>query len=185
MRNSILNRSSSRMIAPGGKDMARIRESWEKKIRRRRSEETPETSMIDRPSHDLVLGDAASRLSTLHHVPGTRTGTGVQILDESDAQRATAVLVAGELGCRDVSMDLHWRRREDLPIAVSAVSALSNSTTPVPRERPLGSYWISAFSTLPMVEKRSIRSSLQVDHGSCLCQCRAVTPIVGVLTLRT
>lgn len=57
--------------------------------------------------------------------------------------------------------------RENIPIAVSAVSALSNCTTPVPRERPLGSYWISARSTLPMVENRSTRSSLQVDQGSC------------------
>lgn len=52
-------------------------------------------------------------------------------------------------------------------MAVSAFSAESNSTTPVPFDRPLGSYWISARSTLPMVEKRSTKSSLLVDHGSC------------------
>lgn len=51
-------------------------------------------------------------------------------------------------------------------MAVSAVSALSKRTTPLPRDRPLGSYWISACSTLPMVENNSTRSSLLVDHGS-------------------
>jgi hypothetical protein len=51
-------------------------------------------------------------------------------------------------------------------MAVSACSVVSNSTTPVPLERPLGSYMISAFLTVPIVVKRSTRSSLLVDHGS-------------------
>jgi hypothetical protein len=49
---------------------------------------------------------------------------------------------------------------------------VSNSTTPEPRERPLGSYWISARLTVPMVVKRSTRSSLLVDHGSFSSQLR-------------
>lgn len=52
-------------------------------------------------------------------------------------------------------------------MAVSEVSAESKRTTPVPRERPLGSYWISACSTLPIVVNNSTRSSLLVDQGSC------------------
>lgn len=52
-------------------------------------------------------------------------------------------------------------------MAVSDVSAESKRTTPVPRERPLGSYWISACSTLPIVVNNSTRSSLLVDQGSC------------------
>src|ERR1700760_3870542 len=51
-------------------------------------------------------------------------------------------------------------------MAVSALSAVSNSTTPLPLERPLGSYWISARLTSPIVENRSTRSSLLVDQGS-------------------
>ena len=46
--------------------------------------------------HDLVLRDAACRLSALHHIAGA--GAHVQVLDEGDAQRASAVLVASELG---------------------------------------------------------------------------------------
>jgi hypothetical protein len=53
----------------------------------------------------------------------------------------------------------------NLEMAVAASSWEPNSTTPVPRERPLGSYWISARSTLPMVVKSSIRSSLLVLQG--------------------
>ena len=52
-------------------------------------------------------------------------------------------------------------------MAVSAFSEVSNFTTPVPRERPLSSYWISARSTVPIVVKSSTRSSLLVDQGSC------------------
>ena len=43
-------------------------------------------------------------------------------------------------------------------IAVSAVSMASNWTTPIPRDRPDGSYPISARSTFPMVVNNSIRS---------------------------
>lgn len=53
-------------------------------------------------------------------------------------------------------------------MAVSAVSAVSKRTTPVPRDLPLGSYWISACSTFPMVENSSTRSSLLVDQGNCV-----------------
>jgi hypothetical protein len=54
----------------------------------------------------------------------------------------------------------------NLQIADSAFCTVSNCTTPVPLERPLGSYWISARSTLPIVEKSSTKSSLLVDQGS-------------------
>lgn len=54
---------------------------------------------------------------------------------------------------------------------VWASLVLENWTTPLPRERPFGSYWISARSTVPMVWKSSTKSSLLVLHGNCnVCQ---------------
>lgn len=86
--------------------MVRMRESWNQGRRRQEEDETPvpwvastlEVGTTNR-LHDLVLGNTASRLSTLHHVGWTGTGAGVQVLDEGDAQGTTAILVAGEFGC--------------------------------------------------------------------------------------
>lgn len=88
--------------------------------------------------HDLVLGDTASRLGTLHGVYGASAC--IHVLDKSDAERTATVLITGELGYTNVSVCSGRCSLENIPIAVSAVSALSNWTTPVPRERPLGSY---------------------------------------------
>lgn len=53
--------------------------------------------------HDLILGDAAGGLGTVHGLRArTRadagTGAHVHILDKGDAERTTAILVAGKLG---------------------------------------------------------------------------------------
>ena len=88
-------------------------------------------------SHDLVLSKALSDLG-LHGIGGALK---VGVLDERKAERTTAVLVAGELGYGRVSITLHTiKDHVYLQMAVSAFSGVSNSTTPVPRERPLGSY---------------------------------------------
>lgn len=90
--------------------------------------------------HDLVLRKT-SGLCSLHHVHVLRSWAGIQVLDKGDAQRATSVLVTGELGCEELAMPFNFFSELWIsPIAVSAVSGVSNSTTPVPRERPLGSY---------------------------------------------
>lgn len=71
-------------------------------------------------------------------------------------------------------------------MAVPASSWPSNWTTPVPRERPFGSYWISALLTLPMVVNNSMRSSLLVDQGSyAKSALRLATKQAALLTLRT
>lgn len=112
--------------------------------------------------HDLILRDATRR-----RVHSIALAWRSKVLDKRDPQRATTVLVASELGCISVSFTVfRGQNGSHAPIAVSAVSALSNCTTPVPRDLPFGSYWISARSTLPMVENKSTRSSLQVDHGN-------------------
>lgn len=48
--------------------------------------------------HDLVLGDTASRLGTLHGVYGASAC--IHVLDKSDAERTATVLITGELGNR-------------------------------------------------------------------------------------
>jgi hypothetical protein len=115
--------------------------------------------------HDLVLCKTAGSFGALHRVAAAEIG----VFDKRQAKRTATVLVTSELRCkfRVSTTDAFSALRVHLPIAVSAFSAESNSTTPVPRERPLGSYWISARSTLPIVVKSSTRSSLLVDHGSC------------------
>jgi len=109
--------------------------------------------------HDLVLRQGAS--IGLHVVTVAR----IRVAHVRQTERTSAVLVASELGCDSVS-EKDGGRPRGAPIAVSAFSALSNSTTPEPRDRPLGSYWISARLTGPMVVKISTRSSLLVDHGN-------------------
>lgn len=120
--------------------------------------------------HDLVLSNAGWFVT---HVPSLAWARRMDISDECDSQRTATVLVTGEFGYRNWSayfflITINNKRSSllYLQIAVSAVSGLSNSTTPVPRERPLPSYWISARSTLPIVVNRSTKSSLQVDQGS-------------------
>ena len=152
---------------------------------------TKEHQQGNNRSHDLILGQALRGLGALHHL---RAGTRMHILDKRNSQRTASILVASELGWRGETVSNETRKKKgrhyrtkgttNSPIAVSASSALSNSTTPVPRERPLGSYWISARSTLPIVENRSIRSSLQVDQGSyCPSQqlIRILTPLAQTL----
>ena len=88
-------------------------------------------------SHNLVLGQATSMLRSFHSVSIAL----VRILDISQAKRSAAVLVACELRYKhSISKRLECRPKYNLQIAVSASPAFSNSTTPVPRERPLGSY---------------------------------------------
>lgn len=118
--------------------------------------------------HDLILCQTTGRFGTLHNISTAK----VRVLDESEAKGASTILIAGEFSCCAVSIFLRQNASSigNLPIAVSAFSALSNCTTPVPRERPFGSYWISARSTFPIVVKSSTKSSLLVDHGSCLHQ---------------
>jgi hypothetical protein len=114
--------------------------------------------------HHLVLSHA--RTFCLHNI----TSICVCVLDVGEAKRPSAVLITGKFSCNH-SLACCCRPTNNpishIPIAVSASSAALNSTTPVPRERPLGSYWISALSTFPMVVKSSTRSSLLVDQGSC------------------
>lgn len=113
--------------------------------------------------HDLVLRDARSCFCTFHGI----AAVGVRVLDKCQAERTPAILVACKFRCTTVSAFCHARpMQHHIPMAVSAFSAVSNCTTPVPRDRPFGSYWISARSTLPMVVKSSTRSSLLVDHGN-------------------
>lgn len=112
--------------------------------------------------HHLVLSHTSA--FSLHSITSIRVG----VFDVGQAKWSSTVLITGEFCYRPTSAYRGeikvWRH---LPIAVSASSAELNSTTPVPLERPLGSYWISALSTFPMVVKSSTRSSLLVDQGSC------------------
>lgn len=119
-------------------------------------------------SHDLILSKPAGSFGSLHGISVADVG----VLDVREAEGATTILIAGELGCEIVSNCQPPKPTvpRSLQIAVSALSAVSNSTTPVPRERPLGSYCISARSTLPIVVNSSTRSSLLVDHGSYCSQ---------------
>lgn len=59
--------------------------------------------------HDLVLGDAGRRLSAVHRVSPRSS---IKVLDESYAKRATAILVASELGWMRVSEGLPVSTRE-------------------------------------------------------------------------
>ena len=52
-----------------------------------------------RQLHDLVLGQTASVLSTLHGIAVVDIG----LLDVGKTQRSTAILVASEFSCRHVS----------------------------------------------------------------------------------
>lgn len=118
--------------------------------------------------HDLVLCETHGHAGLLLTLHGIHCRLLVGISDVGQAERATTVLVSGELGCTYCQTSSRLYIAEyGLLIAVAASSTLPNSTTPVPRERPLGSYWISARSTLPIVVKSSTRSSLLVDQGSC------------------
>ncbi len=112
--------------------------------------------------HNLILCNPSNWLCVLHGV----AAIGILIFDKGKAQWPSAVLVTGELICRLSTLHTAIIKRRNILIAVSAFSVVSNCTTPVPRERPLGSYWISARSTFPMVVKSSTKSSLLVDHGS-------------------
>lgn len=111
--------------------------------------------------HHLLLGNSASCFFAFHGVAAN-----IHVLHKGQAKGSSAILITGKLGCENVSLEGKLKLTRHVQIAVSAFSALSNCTTPVPRERPLGSYWISARSTLPIVVKSSTRSSLLVDHGS-------------------
>jgi hypothetical protein len=114
--------------------------------------------------HHLVLSHAST--ICLHSF----TSICIRVLDVGEAERPSPVLISSEFSCEHQLACCYPRRGSPInhiPIAVSASSAELNSTTPVPRERPLGSYWISALSTFPIVVKSSTRSSLLVDQGSC------------------
>jgi len=115
-------------------------------------------------SAHLVVRD--DLLGTIHLVSAV-----VGVANETEAQGATTVEISGEFsydgsksahGTPPVPSTSMWNP----PMAVSAFSAVSNCTTPVPLDRPLGSYWISARSTFPIVLNSSTRSSLLVDQGS-------------------
>ena len=106
-------------------------------------DQRPEEKRTKTRLHNLVLCQTGWLLA-FHHVIVAR-GAGVHVLDESDAEGTAAVLVAGELGWNGVSVGFSGNgffvgSVVILPIEVSAVSGVSNWTTPVPRERPLGSY---------------------------------------------
>lgn len=94
-------------------------------------------SPLDCPLHNLFLGQACLLLA-LHHI--TTILTVVGILDVTKAKWPTTVLIAREFGYKrlvHVTMSWMW---VFIQIAVSAFSAVSNRTTPVPLERPFGSY---------------------------------------------
>ena len=116
------------------------------------------------PLHDLVLCDPPSCFGAFHGIATIR----VRVFDKRETEGPSAVLVARKFSCTPISPFFLsvGAASNRIPIAVSAFSAVSNWTTPVPRDRPLGSYWISARSTLPIVVKSSTRSSLLVDHGN-------------------
>jgi hypothetical protein len=88
--------------------------------------------------HDLVLGETTGWWDIIHHVALALRGG--HVLDKSDAERAATILISSELGCERISERAECKRERFIQMAVSAVSPLSNWTTPVPRERPLGSY---------------------------------------------
>jgi hypothetical protein len=101
---------------------------------------------------------------TLHSFVAVDVG----VFDVAQSERAAAVHVACELCCEVLAWARRPGVRRHIQMAVSAFSAVSNSTTPDPRDRPPGSYWISARSTLPIVVNSSTKSSLLVDQGSCI-----------------
>ena len=88
-------------------------------------------------SHDLILRQSSSIFLALHCV-GT---IGAEVFDIGETERTSSVLVSRELGCeKRVSVDLEADMSQHIQMAVSALSAVSNWTTPVPLERPFGSY---------------------------------------------
>jgi hypothetical protein len=130
--------------------------------RKSRRETKEANANPEKTLHDLVLSETASGLDSLH---GLSAVGKVGVADMRQAKRATSILVSREFGCATVRLSLKFGR-EHIPIEVTASSNFSNWTTPVPRERPLASYWISARATFPIVLKSSTKSSLLVDHGS-------------------
>jgi hypothetical protein len=84
--------------------------------------------------HNLVLGQASGSLG-VHRVAVALIG----VPDIRQTKRTTSILISSEFGCGVLARH-NMNEWEDVQIAVSASSGSSNSTTPLPRERPLGSY---------------------------------------------
>ena len=54
--------------------------------------------------HDLVLRKSRRSVGALHRISSShRLGISVQILDKGETEWATTILIAGELGFKDVS----------------------------------------------------------------------------------
>lgn len=88
--------------------------------------------------HDLILRDSRRRFKVALHRVGV-TGARVHVFDKGNTQGTTTVLVSREFGYSK-SVVYEKGKKRDVQMEVSAVSSLSNWTTPVPRERPFGSY---------------------------------------------
>ena len=115
-------------------------------------------------SHHLVLCHPTRCLLTFHGLVAVRIG----VFDVAQAEGATTVHVASEFrydmlaeNTREEEARTHrWQSQNSQQCRIRQRQFLG--------ERPPGSYWISARSTLPMVVNNSIKSSLLVDQGSCI-----------------